>query len=268
MLVAAATAATYICAVTVRDRLSGTRRKELVGGEVKAVKELAGVVGGGDAFFLREAEVVGRHEHLDVALELDDGKNAERDVDVVGGVEELELAAKPSANALRDMAIQAAAIIAFATNLCGQANWLSDLHSGLGKISKRCRVEVQVVVALAGVKNLDFAVAAEENDLLCEDRQAIHADRAGRRRHKHIEVDLEEECHVDRVKALIEGDGLEVDVDRENIRGFNSHRASLIYDMLAGLGEVDAQIIEAILIGARVVDAKGIDANRFLETSC
>ncbi len=205
---------------------------------------------------------------MDIALELDDGENAKRDVDVVGGVEELELAAKPSANALRDVTIQTAAIIAFATDLCGQTDWLSDLNSGLREVSKRRCVEIQVVVAFARIENLDLAVAAEENHLLGEDRQAIHADRAGRRRHKHIEVDLEEERHIDRVKALIEGDGLEVDVDRENIRGFNSDRASLIDDMLAGLGEVDAQIVEAILIGARVVDTKGIDANRFLETSC
>ena len=53
------------------------RREKLVGREINLAEQLAGVVAGGDAFLIRNAEIKRGNEHLHIPHNLHDGKQAE-----------------------------------------------------------------------------------------------------------------------------------------------------------------------------------------------
>ena len=56
------------------------RREKFVGREINLAEQLAGIVAGGDAFLIRNAEIKRRNEHLHIPHNLHDGKQADRHV--------------------------------------------------------------------------------------------------------------------------------------------------------------------------------------------
>ena len=62
--------------------ISHLGREELVGREIDFREQLAGIIRCGRAFFLRDAEVIRRNQHLHIALNLYNCKNTDGRVNV------------------------------------------------------------------------------------------------------------------------------------------------------------------------------------------
>lgn len=108
-------------------QVGGFGREELAGGEVDAPEQLAGVVAGSHALLLRDAEIVGRDQHLHIAHDLDDGEQPDGDVHVVPLRSGIEFPAVSPADALGDPAVGLAAAQRSVAQLCRQCNRFRDL---------------------------------------------------------------------------------------------------------------------------------------------
>ena len=100
--------------------------------EINLAEQLAGVVAGGDAFLIRNAEIKRGNEHLHIPHNLHDGKQADRHVYGVFLLYRFKRAAVTACNAVRDHAAGLAAAAAVLAKLCGKRHRLRDLHSRLG----------------------------------------------------------------------------------------------------------------------------------------
>ena len=125
------TAGFAVAAVAATPGFAHLRREEFIRRKFNAAEHIARVVAGGDALLFRDAEVIGRDQHLDVAHNLHNGEHADGDVDIAAGVG-LELAAKTLADAVRDAAARVAAAHRTVTDARREADRLRDLHRGLG----------------------------------------------------------------------------------------------------------------------------------------
>ena len=135
------------------------RREDLSGWEIDAAKQLTGIIRCGHTFLIRNAEIISRNQHLDIALNLYNGENTNGGINHFTSVLCAEVSAVLFADTLRNPAAAVAALPIF-TQLRGQSNGIGDLYSGFGQIFDRSVLAVHMVRGVIGTKDFYIAFAA------------------------------------------------------------------------------------------------------------
>lgn len=131
------------------------------------------------------------------------------------------------------------------------------LHHGHGLVGAGQVLAVQGVQAHLGGEGLGAALAAEEDDPLVKDGQAADLHRPGGA-HEGVGGDAVEVAHIHGVEAPVEADGLHVGGDVQKLGLAGLHAAGPIQGALGALGEIDAKILDAVLVTACVHDLPGV----------
>ena len=251
----AAVAALLPVVVAAAGIVSVVGREELIHREGDVLEELAGIitaaaaVGAGGAALVRQAVVVHRHQQLAVPLQADDGELAQRHKDTTVVVTGRQVAAEALADTGRDLAeiaVAAAAVAAF-HQLGAEDDGVDSFHNGDGHVALFDHLLVQRIQPDTGGEYLGSALAAEEDDPLVKDTQALHVYGAGAGT-ECADGHTVEKPHIHRIEAAVEGNGLHIDVGVEKLSFAALDRLSAVEDLLPGLGGVEAQILDAVLI--------------------
>ena len=94
---------------------------------------------------------------------------------------------------------------------------------------------------------------------------SMYCHRTGGRRPEQIQRHIEEEGHIHRVEALIEGNRLQVQIHRQNFHIADSHIGGTVYQFLLGFWEKHPDVLEAVFIATRIIDSHGVDTDRFFK---
>ena len=200
---------------------------------------------------------------MHVAHHLHDDEQPNGDVHRVLLGAAVEVAAVALADALGDAAIGLAAAGGMLAQPGGEGHRLGHLHRGFGQHPGVLGLDV--VHGAAGGEQLHVALAAVEDHLLVEDGHAVDGHRAGGRPPEQIQADIEEEGHVHGVKALVEGDGLQVDVHGDDVHLPHPDVGGAIHQGLPRGGEQNPYILDTVLVRAGIVHPLGIDADSFFK---
>lgn len=145
-------------------------REELVHGEAHLLEQVAGVVARRAALLGGHAEIVHRHEHLDVAHELYDGEDPDGHEDELAVPSVAEMAAVPFADAVGDVAAAAAAValaaaVARVHHTGGQDDGVGDLDAAARHVAGGHFLLVVLVGDELAAEDLDVAFTAVQDDL-------------------------------------------------------------------------------------------------------
>ena len=214
------------------------------------------------AVLIRHAVVEHRHQQLAVPLQADNGELAQGDKGAAVVVAHGQLAAEALAHAAGDLAdvAVAAAVLAALHQLRVQHDGIDCLHHRHRHVALLQHLAVQAVNAQLGGEDLGVALAAEEDDPLVEHAQALHLYRTGAGA-VGVEGDAVEKAHIHRVEPPVEDHRLHVDVSIQQLRLAALDRLGPVEDILTGRGGIEAEILDAVLITAAVVDLLGMDTN-------
>lgn len=245
------------------------RGEEFVLRELELAEKGAGIlVGHADAFLFGYAEIVGGDEELQRALQTNDGKQPQCNVNPPAVAAAVNLVVKAPAHIVRqrrDIAV-AAAFLTRIDDLRVKANWVDYLDDGFGHIGLFRYLRIDAVRPIFGREYPRGALAAEEYHLFVECGKTLDRVRLAYA-DKGVERDFEEILDVDRIEASVEGDVFHVDVNPNDF-GFTAPDVnSLIHDCLPASGEVYRKILQAILVFAGIIHAVGADANGFLKAA-
>ena len=246
-------------------KFAGVGWEEGIGGEAKTAEHLAGVVVALlDADFLGHTEVVDRHEHLNLTLELDYHEYAECYENGAFAATVVEAAAEATADRAWD-----AAAIAWLTNgdqSGAQTDGLGDLAGNARQIAAGLSLQVIVVTDIFRAEDLDTALAAEENGLLGADTKTADLAGVAHGGNGYIEAYAEIDGQLNAVVAAVEGDGLGVDKDVAHLGGLELDGDGVVDELLVALDKVDADVLETFAVAAGIIDAAGVNADSLLET--
>ena len=160
---------------------------------------------------------------------------------------------------LRQAAVAAAGLAAvLGTGV--QHDGVHRLHHRRGQVAAAAAGDIQIVQHRVGGENLGATLAAEENDPLVKDAQALRLGTAGSAG-ADLESDPVEKPHIDGVEPPVEGDGLHVGIDVEQLRRAAPHHLAGRQHLLSRCRGVKAQILHAVLVTAGVEDLMGMDAD-------
>ena len=135
------------------------RREKLIGWEIDAAEQLTGIIRCGHALFIRNAEIISRYQHLDIALNLYNGENTNGGINHFTSVLCAEVSAILFADTLRNPAATITAVPIF-TQLRGQSNGIGNLYSGFGQVFDRSVLAVHMFRGVIGTKDFYIAFAA------------------------------------------------------------------------------------------------------------
>ena len=80
------------------------RREKLIGWEINAAKQLTGVIRCSHTFLIRDTEIISGYQHLDIALDLYNGKDTNGSINHFTGIFGAEVSSVLFADAFRDTA--------------------------------------------------------------------------------------------------------------------------------------------------------------------
>ena len=103
------------------------RREKLIGWEINAAKQLTGVIRCSHTFLIRDTEIISGYQHLDIALDLYNGKDTNGSINHFTGIFGAEVSSVLFADAFRDPAATVTALPILA-QLRGQADRVGNLY--------------------------------------------------------------------------------------------------------------------------------------------
>ena len=122
------------CQLSRASASSRIRREELIRGKFDPAEQVTGVLRIGDAFLIRDTEVIGGNQHLYVAHNLHDHKDPQRDQNAAALRAGVQFFAEMAADALGDPAAGFTARKGLVGQACGKGDGLGDLHGCLGQV--------------------------------------------------------------------------------------------------------------------------------------
>ena len=226
--------------------------KELIDGEADVLEQLAGILAGAaaaGAVLVGHAVVVHGDQQLGIPLQTDDGELAQRDEGAAVLVAHGQLAAEALAYAggnLTHVAV-AAAVLAALHQLGVQDDGINSLYNGGGQIALLQQLPVHAVYPHLGGENLGVALAAEEDDPLVKDAQALYLHRTGAGAVR-VQGHAVEKAHIHCIEAAVEHHRLYVNVRIEQLRLAALYGLGAAEYILPRHRRVEAQIFNAVLI--------------------
>ncbi len=234
-------------AVTLTVISARLRREELVGGEINAAEHVTRTVGARRcALFLRNAEIVRGNQHLHIAGDLNDRKQAEGDINTAAA-RVVKAASVMTADPLRDTAA-GIAVRAAILNISGKTDRLRHLYGCLRLDT--AAGGLRGLTGCIGAEGLDVAFAAVQDHFFIKDRNTAYHNRGSRRSRAYVQANVEEERHIDGVKALIERHRLQIEIDRNHVHTAQMRAGGIGNQFTFVRGKVDAQVFQTILITA------------------
>lgn len=123
---------------------------------------------------------------------------------------------------------------------------------GLAVATKIAFIEAKAVVFGIGRKHRNVFFAAVKDDLFIKCAQALnflHSAAAKARLERYAEIIANRYL----IKALVKGDGLDVDIGVDNLDAFTSYRTCFVNNFLSCIAQVNAHVLKTVLI------ARGIE---------
>ena len=139
--------------------------EELIDREAHFTEQITRIVGCRTATFLAgHAIVINRYQHLNVANKLDNGKDADSDIDDLAVGLIAEVSAVLIADTLRNASTSAAAIavaaVARFAHACGENDGLCDLHAAARQIPSGHFLRITSVGTILAVEHFHTSFAA------------------------------------------------------------------------------------------------------------
>lgn len=231
-------------------------REELVHRETHLFEQIAGIVACRAAFLGGHTEIINGNKHLDIAHELDNGENPERDKDDFAVPSVGKGAAVPLADAVGDVAATAAAF-AFTSAVTsiddagGQDDGLGDLNAAARHIAGGHLLLVVLVGYELAAEYLDVAFAAIQNDLFLEYGYAAYRRAGNAVTGIDLELDFEEKGQVTGIIPAVEGQCFNVDIRGDDFSIFGADTDCVIDDHLIPFGKVYLQVFQTVFVGGR-----------------
>lgn len=224
--------------------------------ELHFAEDRAGiVVAAGLGILFGQTKMAGRKHKLNLALHSYYREYANGNVDVVGAYTVDEIALEASADAFGDgvdthtaMTEGSYALDKLAIKTDGRSDLDHDCgKGGLAIAAQIALVEAKAVVFGIGREYRNVLFAAVKNDLFIKCTQAFYflysaAAKTSLERYAEIIADRY------LIKAFVEGHGLDVDVGIDDFDGFASYRACLVDDLLSTVAQMNAHVLQTILI--------------------
>ena len=264
-LVAASRMIVPATAASARDGES--RRIEFGGREGHVTEEMAGT-----AFLSRDTFLVGNGVlgSVDQILTGTDDPNDGKNTDGYGEITSVLCGiAKRSAHRAADVRRHVTATAATATlrrrfeDLGTKYDGIHDLNDGnrcVGSAAAELGRTAEIIVGRA-LEDADVALTAEEHNLLFQYRNAfefLNASGAD----ASLKGQLDVEFDVDGVKTAVEGDGCDVDLRPGDTGALDTDVGCVSNDVVAEIGQQDANVLKAIPITTGVENAVSLDTDR------
>ena len=200
----------FIVAAASVVKIAHSGREKFIGGEVDLTEQLARVVGRGDAFLIRDAEVIGRNQHGYVAYNLYNGKNTDGSVNNFLRIAAIESTVQTLADFFRQAAATGFAAAARFANSRGKTDRIRNLNNCFGYAQGGNRGTVAAVFGVFGGKHFYVAVTAVKNYFFVEYAGAVNCGARRSRPHQNFQPDFKEKGHVHRVEAAVKGHWLQI----------------------------------------------------------
>ena len=234
------------------------RREECIDREADLFEQLTGIIGGGNAFFIRDAVVIRRDQHLHLTLQLNDGEQTKSNGDTLTR-RTYKAAVIPAGDALGNRRIITA--VGAITQLAAQRNGVYGLDNSPGHVGVLTLTGYKII----GTENTHISFTAVQNYFLCKAGNAVNGDRLCTAMCIDTQTDVKEECHIHRVEAAVEGDRFYFQKYLGDSCFTNFQIDRLIDILLCLIGENDRKILQTILIAAGIVDTADVYTNGFPE---
>ncbi len=212
----------------------------------------------------------GKHE-LNFTFHSDDRKYADSDIYVIRADTVYEIAVEARADAVGNGVDAHTAMtkrLASFNELAVKADRRCNLDHNGGKSRLAVATQIALVKAKAvvfgiGRKYRNVLFAAVKNNFFIKSAQAFYflysaAAKTSLERYAEIIADRY------LIKALIEGDGLNVDVGIDDLDGFASYSACLVNDLLSAVAQVYAHVLETVLIACGIENLINADTAKLL----
>lgn len=240
--------------------------------ELHFAKDRAGVVAvAGLGILFGQTEVASGKHKLYLAFHSDNRKYTDSDVYVVRADTVYEIAVEARADAVGDgidahtaMSEGPAAFYELAVETDRRCNLdHNGGKRGLAVATQIALVKAKAVVFGIGRKYRNVLFAAVKNNFFIKCAQAFYflysaAAKTSFERYAEIIADRY------LIKALVEGYGLDVDVGIDDFDGFASYRACLVNNLLSAVTQMNAHILQTVLITCGIENLINADAAKLL----
>ena len=140
----------------------------------------------------------------------------------------------------------------------------SDLHHGGGAVEMYGGQAIGFAQTGIAAEDVGAAVLTAEDGALGKHSQPVKGGRPGITHHRVGQNSIVE-GHVNAVVVPVEGHGLHVDVGVQQLRAADLGIGGGVQQLLAAGGQVDPQVLNAVLIPTGVGDLPGVDGHGLLQ---
>lgn len=254
-------------------------REEFINREVKAREYLTWVFcavaadTGVTAILLWHADIVCRHQQLDIALELDDGELTDCDNQLVaGGIQSQILTAEAAADRTRHFTqLARAAAMAWLgriNNTGIEQDRINSLEYSGWTVGALCKLAIHLVWAVLRGEDTRMTFAAKQDAALVIDRKTFQNTRTTNTG-ACLYRDLVVEADVNTVEAALECNRLDIHHSSQQLSRARLDAHCIAVDKALILDwQIYAKIAHAVTAAALVINLFCMHTNRFTETSC
>ena len=233
-------------------------REKFIHRELEVLEKSTRILGVTSAFLVGHTEIIGRHQQLDVPLQLDDAELAQRNVKLTAFVGNHQIIVTASAAVSRYLGngIIAAGI----QYLAAQHHGINHFHNSHRQIGALQILNILRAGDKVRTENTRAAFTAEQHGTFVVDGQTTNslwpANAAEGIQRYFVEI-----THINRKKATVIGYGLYVDIGPQQFCSFGLDVDGVFQDRLGRCGEIDANVFQAFFFAAGVVNFPRMDAN-------
>ena len=131
--------------------------------------------------------------------------------------------------------------------------------AGLGHIA-------EAIITWRASKYANVALSAVKYDLFLDYRNSLKVLRSARAE-TCLKAKLYEKSDGNAIKSTIESNGVDIDRSPSNIRLLGAHIARSFYDIVTHIGKINANVLKAIAIAARIKYSVGFNADRLFSSA-
>ena len=237
------------------------------GGEGDAAEHFAGVFGAAGvvaAFLGGHGVFHHRHHQLGVPFQTDDGKLAQGHEQTAAITVNHQLLLEELADAVGDLGGVLAVAVADLLDPGAEHHGIQYLHHSGGTVGAGQGQTVGAAQTGVAAENVGVAVLAAEDGPFGEHGHTVQCCRPGGS-YGGIGQDSVEEGHVDAVMVPVKGHRLHINVGVDQIGAADPGVGGGVQDTLGAFGQIDPQVLDAVLIPTAVGDLPGVNGNGLLQ---